>query len=134
MKDGIHPDYHPIKIVMTDGTEYTTRSTWGKPGATMQLEVDSKSHPAWTGGHAQLLDRGGRLSRFSNKFGGLIKDEGIKVAKGAPQAPSGKPKAPKPEKPKKEKKAKAEGGDAKAEAKEANKADTKPEAKAEEKK
>jgi large subunit ribosomal protein L31 len=129
MKDGIHPDYHPIKIVMTDGTEYTTRSTWGKPGATMQLEVDSKSHPAWTGGQQQLLDRGGRLSRFSNKFGGLIKDEGIKVAKGAPQAPSGKPKAPKPEKPKKEKKAKAEGGEAKAE-----KADTKPEAKAEEKK
>jgi large subunit ribosomal protein L31 len=119
---------------MTDGTEYTTRSTWGKPGATMQLEVDSKSHPAWTGGHAQLLDRGGRLSRFSNKFGGLIKDEGIKVAKGQPQAPSGKPKAPKPEKPKKEKKAKAEGGDAKAEAKETNKADAKPEAKAEEKK
>jgi ATP-binding cassette subfamily B protein len=103
MKDGIHPDYHPIKIVMTDGTEYTTRSTWGKAGDTMQLEVDSKSHPAWTGGHAQLLDRGGRLSRFSNKFGGLIKDEGIKVAKGAPQAPSGKPKAPKPEKPKKPK-------------------------------
>jgi large subunit ribosomal protein L31 len=132
MKDGIHPDYHPIKIMMTDGTEYTTRSTWGKAGDTMQLEVDSKSHPAWTGGHAQLLDRGGRLSRFSNKFGGLIKDEGIKVAKGAPQAPSGKPKAPKPEKPKKEKKAKeakAEEGDAKAE-----KADAKPEAKAEEKK
>jgi hypothetical protein len=94
----------------------------------MQLEVDSKSHPAWTGGHAQLLDRGGRLSRFSSKFGGLIKDEGIKVAKGAPQAPSGKPKAPKPEKPKKEKKAKAEG-DAKAE-----KDGAKPEAKAEEKK
>ncbi len=124
MKDGIHPDYHPIKITMTDGTEYTTRSTWGKAGDTMLLEVDSKSHPAWTGGHAQLLDRGGRLTRFSSKFGGLIKDEGIKVAKGAPQAPSGKPKAPKPEKPKKEKKAKAEG-DAEP------KADAKPEAKAE---
>jgi large subunit ribosomal protein L31 len=130
MKDGIHPDYHPIKIVMTDGTEYTTRSTWGKAGDTMQLEIDSKSHPAWTGGQQQLVDRGGRLTRFSSKFGGLIKDEGIKVAKGQPQAPSGKPKAPKPEKPKKEKKAKEAKSEDKAEAK----ADAKPEAKAEAKK
>jgi large subunit ribosomal protein L31 len=88
MKDGIHPDYHPIKIVMTDGTEYTTRSTWGKAGATMQLEVDSKSHPAWTGGHAQLLDRGGRLSRFQKKFAGLglEKKEGEAPAKAEPKA------------------------------------------------
>ena len=71
MKDGIHPDYHPIKVVMTDGTEYTTRSTWGKAGATMQLEVDSKSHPAWTGGQQHLLDRGGRVSRFQKKFAGI---------------------------------------------------------------
>ena len=26
----IHPDYHKIKVVMTDGTEFETRSTWGK--------------------------------------------------------------------------------------------------------
>ena len=30
MKPEIHPDYHNIKVVMTDGTEYVTRSTWGK--------------------------------------------------------------------------------------------------------
>ncbi|TIU55516.1 MAG: 50S ribosomal protein L31, partial [Mesorhizobium sp.] len=30
MKTDIHPDYHTIKVVMTDGTEYLTRSTWGK--------------------------------------------------------------------------------------------------------
>ena len=30
MKAEIHPDYHTIKVVMTDGTEYLTRSTWGK--------------------------------------------------------------------------------------------------------
>ena len=33
MKAGIHPDYHMIKVVMTDGTEYETRSTWGSEGA-----------------------------------------------------------------------------------------------------
>ncbi|HEX8416282.1 MAG TPA: hypothetical protein VF641_01635, partial [Methylobacterium sp.] len=29
-----HPDYHFIKVVMTDGTEYMTRSTYGKEGDT----------------------------------------------------------------------------------------------------
>jgi len=28
MKKDIHPDYHTIKVVMTDGTEYSTRSTY----------------------------------------------------------------------------------------------------------
>jgi large subunit ribosomal protein L31 len=73
MKSEIHPDYHTIKVVMTDGTEFTTRSTWGSPGDTMHLEIDPKSHPAWTGGHQQLLDRGGRLSRFNKKFSGFLK-------------------------------------------------------------
>jgi len=56
MKDGIHPDYHEITVVMTDGTTYQTRSTYGKAGDTLRLEIDSKSHPAWTGGQQQLLD------------------------------------------------------------------------------
>lgn len=68
MKSDIHPDYHMIKVVMTDGTEYVTRSTYGKEGDTLQLDIDPKVHPAWTGGSQQLLDRGGRLSRFSKKF------------------------------------------------------------------
>ena len=52
MKADIHPDYHEIKVGMTDGTEYTTRATYGEPGAVLKLEIDSKSHPAWTGGEA----------------------------------------------------------------------------------
>lgn len=66
-----HPDYHLIRVVMTDGTEYMTRSTWGKPGDTLNLDIDSKTHPAWTGGQQQLLDRGGRLSRFNSRFGNM---------------------------------------------------------------
>ncbi len=68
MKADIHPDYHTIKVVMTDGTEFHTRSTWGKPGDTMQLDIDSRTHPAWTGGQQQLMDRGGRVSRFNKRF------------------------------------------------------------------
>ena len=73
MKPDIHPDYHFIKVVMTDGTEYTTRSTYGKEGDTLQLDIDPRTHPAWTGGTQQLMDRGGRVSRFKNKFGALLK-------------------------------------------------------------
>lgn len=73
MKAEIHPNYHTIKVVMTDGTEYLTRSTWGKEGDTLNLDIDPKSHPAWTGGNAQLMDRGGRVSRFQKKFSGFLK-------------------------------------------------------------
>jgi len=66
-----HPDYHFIKVMMTDRSEYTTRSTWGKEGDVLHLEIDSRTHPAWTGGQQQLLDRGGRLSRFNSRFGGM---------------------------------------------------------------
>ncbi|MFT0892123.1 50S ribosomal protein L31 [Pseudochelatococcus sp. G4_1912] len=71
MKADIHPDYHFIKVVMTNGTEYVTRSTYGAPNATLNLDIDPTSHPAWTGGSAQLLDRAGRVSRFNNKFAGI---------------------------------------------------------------
>jgi len=39
MKKDIHPEYHEITVVMTDGTSYTTRSTWGKAGDTLKLVV-----------------------------------------------------------------------------------------------
>lgn len=71
MKADIHPDYHFIKVVMTDGTEFLTRSTYGKAGDTLNLDIDPKTHPAWTGGTQGLQDRGGRVSKFNQKFGGL---------------------------------------------------------------
>ncbi|RIK94340.1 MAG: 50S ribosomal protein L31 [Proteobacteria bacterium] len=71
MKKDIHPDYHMIKVVMTDGTTYQTRSTWGKEGDTMTLEIDSKSHPAWTGGPQRIVDAGGRVAQFQKRFAGF---------------------------------------------------------------
>ena len=71
MKKEGHPDYHTITVVMTDGTTYQTRSTYGKEGATLNLDIDPKTHPAWTGGNQTLLDRGGRVSRFNAKFAGF---------------------------------------------------------------
>ena len=71
MKSDIHPNYHMIKVVMTNGDEFMTRSTYGEDGATLRLDIDPNTHPAWTGGSTQLLDRGGRLSRFNSRFSGL---------------------------------------------------------------
>ena len=39
MKSDIHPEYHTIKVVMTDGTDFLTRSTWGKAGDTLNLDI-----------------------------------------------------------------------------------------------
>ena len=71
MKKGIHPDYHEITVVMTDGSSFTTRSTWGKAGDTMTLDIDPKSHPAWIGGNQRLVDSGGQVARFSKRLAGL---------------------------------------------------------------
>jgi len=73
MKQDTHPDYHFITVVMTDGTSYQTRSTYQKAGATLNLDIDPKTHPAWTGGNQTLLDRGGRVSRFNAKFGAFTR-------------------------------------------------------------
>ena len=71
MKSATHPHYHMIKVVMTDGTDFMTRSTMGVEGDTLNLDIDPKTHPAWTGGSQQLMDRGGRLSRFNSRFAGI---------------------------------------------------------------
>lgn len=70
MKQGIHPDYHEITIVQTDGSTYKTRSTYGKAGDTMTLDIDPKVHPAWTGGTQRIME-GGQVAKFNKKFEGF---------------------------------------------------------------
>ncbi len=71
MKANTHPDYHLINVKMTDGTIIQMKSTWGKEGEQMSLDIDPLSHPAWIGGNAKLMDTGGRVSKFKNKYAGL---------------------------------------------------------------
>ena len=72
MKKDLHPAYHKITVVMTDGETFETYSTYGKENDELKLDIDSKSHPAWTGGGQHLTDRGGRLSRFKKKYDGFL--------------------------------------------------------------
>ena len=70
MKKNIHPDYHEITVIMTDGSKFKTKSTYGKAGDEIKLDIDPKTHPAWTGQH-RILDSGGQVARFNKRFGAL---------------------------------------------------------------
>ncbi len=67
MKKDAHPEYHEITVVRTDGTSFTTRSTYGKKGDTLRLDIDPLTQPAWTGGQRQVMD-GGQVARFKKRF------------------------------------------------------------------
>lgn len=71
MKADIHPEYKEMTVVMTDGTEFVTRSTVGGEGKRLQLDIDPKSHPAWTGVQ-RLVDTGGQVAKFNKRFGAFV--------------------------------------------------------------
>lgn len=64
MRKGIHPDYVEARVVCSCGETFVTRST--KPE--LHVELCSKCHPFYTGTQ-KLVDSGGRVQRFSDKFG-----------------------------------------------------------------
>jgi large subunit ribosomal protein L31 len=65
MKEGIHPDYHEIKVVCSCGNEFTTRSTMKDE---LHVEVCSNCHPFYTG-KQKIVDTGGRVDKFRRKYG-----------------------------------------------------------------
>lgn len=87
MKPNIHPEYHEINVVMTDGTSFKTKSTLGKPGETLRLDIDPKTHPAWTGQH-RIVDSGGQVAKFNKRF------QNLGAAKTAAATAAAKPAAP----------------------------------------
>ena len=58
MKANIHPDYHEIKVIMTDGTTYNTRSCAGKAGDTIRLEMKGRDGASVFGAIEQELVQG----------------------------------------------------------------------------
>jgi len=73
MKKGIHPNYHFVEVRLNNGETYKTRTTFGDAGQQVTLDIDPTTHPAWTGGQQQLVDRGGRLTRFNKRFKDFVK-------------------------------------------------------------
>ena len=64
MRTGIHPDYVECKVTCSCGETFQTRS----PQSDLPVELCSKCHPFFTGTQ-KLVDSGGRVQRFADKFG-----------------------------------------------------------------
>lgn len=65
MKQGIHPDYVETTIVCSCGNRFATHST---AGGELHIELCNQCHPFFTG-QQKFVDTGGRVQRFSDKFG-----------------------------------------------------------------
>lgn len=65
MKQGIHPDYHDVKVTCSCGNSFVTRSTSTKD--VLLIEVCSKCHPFYTG-KQKIVDTAGRVDRFQQKY------------------------------------------------------------------
>ena len=86
MKQGIHPEYVECQVRCSCGNTWTTRSTKSE----MRVDLCDKCHPFYTGTQ-KLVDTGGRVQRFADKFGGaaaaqLKKAEEAKAARAAKAA------------------------------------------------
>ncbi len=64
MKRDIHPDYMDCTVRCSCGNEFTTRST--KPE--LRIDICNVCHPFYTGTQ-KLIDTGGRVQRFADRFG-----------------------------------------------------------------
>ncbi len=64
MKKDIHPEYVDCTVTCTCGNTFQTRST--KPE--IRVDICSACHPFFTGTQ-KLIDSGGRVQRFADKFG-----------------------------------------------------------------
>ena len=69
LKSSIHPNYKELTVEMTDGTKFKTRSTYS--GDYIKLDIDPKTHPAWTKEANYVNTKATEVSKFNNKFKGL---------------------------------------------------------------
>ena len=64
MKQGIHPEYVDCTVKCTCGNTFVTRSTKSE----LKIDICNACHPFFTGTQ-KLIDTGGRVQRFADKFG-----------------------------------------------------------------
>ena len=64
MKAEIHPEYVECTVRCSCGNTFTTRSTKSE----MRIDICNACHPFYTG-NQKLIDTGGRVQRFTDRFG-----------------------------------------------------------------
>ena len=92
MKEGIHPDYKPAKILCACGNLIETRSVAGD----FHIEICSNCHPFFTG-KQKIMDTAGRIEKFKNRYGNASSATVTAAPdpkKAAAPAPSAKKAAP----------------------------------------
>ncbi len=90
MKEAIHPDYKPAKIICNCGAVIETRSTRGD----FHVEICSNCHPFFTG-KQKLMDTAGRIEKFKTRYAATPAAAAKPEAKAAPAAAPKKAEAPK---------------------------------------
>lgn len=63
MKEAIHPDYKPAKVMCNCGNVIETRSTRGD----FHIEICANCHPFFTG-KQKLMDTAGRIEKFRTRY------------------------------------------------------------------
>lgn len=66
MKQGIHPNYVECTVRCSCGNTFTTRSTKSE----LKIDICNECHPFFTG-QQKLIDTGGRVQRFEDRFGAV---------------------------------------------------------------
>lgn len=68
MKQAIHPDYVEATVICSCGNTFKTHATKSE----LHIELCNQCHPFYTG-QQKFVDTGGRVQRFSDKFGTAAK-------------------------------------------------------------
>lgn len=72
MKKGIHPQYYENAVIICtcgSGNKFIVGSTKKE----IHVEICSACHPFYTGQKTQIVDTGGRIKKFREKYG--LKEE-----------------------------------------------------------
>ena len=72
MKPEIHPEYKQTQVTCGCGEKFVTRSTVAS--GSIYVEVCSVCHPFYTG-KQRILDTGGRVAKFEERFGKSAKKQ-----------------------------------------------------------
>ena len=84
MKEGIHPNYKPTKVVCACGNVIETRSTRGD----FHVEICANCHPFFTG-KQKIMDTAGRIEKFKTRYAATPAEKPAEK-KAAPAAPAPK--------------------------------------------
>ncbi|RZI47305.1 50S ribosomal protein L31 [Rickettsiales endosymbiont of Peranema trichophorum] len=68
-KKTLHPNYRRIAVEMTDGSVFDIYSTYHQN--VIKLDVDIKTHPAWTKETNYINSRASEVSKFQQRYSGL---------------------------------------------------------------